>query len=210
MILSVGHSSLSEKKFLKLLQANSVEMVVDVRSHPSSHWIQFLQPSLRQSLSNVGIDYSWWPNLGGWSDRFTGYARTMKEHGVDVEAYSGPFPRGWAAAIRELPEGDPGWKSQGLHDFSFFMTLPEFRSSAELLVAKGEKTNIAMMCAEALWWKCHRAQIADYVVFMGFDVKHISPPPTLHSAVAARRIGRYDPYVLKIWGEWKAATLTRI
>jgi hypothetical protein len=63
----------------------------------------------------------------------------------------------------------------------------------------GRRTDLAVMCAEALWWRCHRSMIADFVVYGGGEVVHLQPQRTPHGTVSGERLGRYAPEVLAAW-----------
>jgi hypothetical protein len=55
------------------------------------------------------------------------------------------------------------------------------------------------MCAEALWWRCHRSMVSDFVVYAGGDVTHLQPERASHAQAIGDRLGRYDPAVLAAW-----------
>jgi hypothetical protein len=100
----------------------------------------------------------------------------------------------------------PQWWSQGLYDYTYFMTLPEFKESAHELMRRSQKEDVATCCCESLYYKCHRSLIADYCMFCGVDSIHVnsSGKPRPHSAVIGDRLQRYPTKVLQVWEEWKS------
>jgi len=200
MIYTIGHSTLTIPGFLSTL--GNIDTVIDVRSHPASRWPQFNQDEMKIWLPNNHKKYEWWPELGGWSHRHKSLENEFKIRGIDITSYLGQkFPK---QRIGKQVEGTdiskeykPVWYNQGLLDFSWYMTLPEFISKANDL---SYMTNdVAIMCAEALWWKCHRSMIADYLYYRGVDSIHLQPARVNHSKVIGNRIERYHPDVLKAW-----------
>jgi uncharacterized protein (DUF488 family) len=63
-----------------------------------------------------------------------------------------------------------------------------------------------MMCAETLWWRCHRSLIADYFVWRGLEVVHLQPELNRHSHVIGDRLSRYPSEVIAAWREWQAGS----
>jgi uncharacterized protein (DUF488 family) len=209
MIFSFGHSTLPQDKALEVLRSADVSVLVDVRSHPGSKWPQFHRENLENWLPDAGVRYEWWPELGGWDKRHLPLASEMAPYGVDLRPYSGmKFPKQRIAKNEEpdarqefLSAVKPHWTNVGLHDYSWFMSLDEFMSGANKLIQLGKQENVAFMCCEVLWWKCHRSMIADYLAFLGEDVTHLQPKRTLHSKALGNRLERYD---LGITEKWKA------
>jgi uncharacterized protein (DUF488 family) len=79
------------------------------------------------------------------------------------------------------------------------MTRQEFLRSALELIDTGTARNVAIMCAEALWWRCHRSMICDFLVYAGVDAVHLQPQRQAHSGVVADRLTRYAPETLAAW-----------
>lgn len=209
MIFSIGHSTLDEASFLKALRGR-VSTVIDVRSHPTSRWPQFHKESLEKWLPESGVSYEWDPRLGGWDKRHLPLADAMVGHGVDVACYArGKFPKQRIAAkilladehgpaLGAPSDSKPVWTSQGLYDFSWFMSLPEFVSGALALRTRGETEDVAIMCCEGPWYKCHRSMISDFLVYAGSDALHL-PGKKMHSQMIGNRIQRYDDEIVSIW-----------
>ena len=101
----------------------------------------------------------------------------------------------------ERPALAPTWWSQGLYDYSFFMTLPEFLDAADELIRRSKLEDVATCCCENLYYKCHRSLIADYCMFHGVDSMHIQSNGKLkaHSEVIGDRLERYPEFVLDVW-----------
>jgi hypothetical protein len=206
MFLTIGHSNIDFTDFTAALAAARVDVLIDVRSHPTSRHPQFRREFLQDML---GEHYEWWPSLGGWTEKHMPYAEQMLAYGVDVAAYSGgKFPKQRIGATRAEKTG---WANQGLHDYQFFMMLPEFQDALTTLLERSESQRIAIMCAEALFWKCHRSMIADNATYWGHPVYHviyrfrkIKQPRCVvnlvnHAEHYARRIEAYHPDVLAAW-----------
>lgn len=79
------------------------------------------------------------------------------------------------------------------------MTTQEFFAAADELAELGGRDDVAVMCAEGVWWRCHRSMIADYLVVAGSEIVHLQPQPTRHVQAIGDRLGRYDPEVLAAW-----------
>jgi hypothetical protein len=128
---------------------------------------------------------------------------------VDVGAYLGAFPKQRIAkgtkepdenAVKQefLPGIKPVWSNQGLYDYSWFMWLDEFIEDLKRLIDRGKHDNVAIICAEGPWYKCHRSMIADALVFFGSDCQHL-PGKKLHSQMIGNRLERYDSMIVKKW-----------
>ena len=210
MIYSIGHSTLPASEFANLATLSSVSTIIDIRSHPTSRWEQFRKESMEEWLPKAGITYEWWPELGGWDKRHAFLSSEMAAHGVDVDCYvKGKFPKQRIAINKEpdcrqefLPIVRPSWTNVGLRDFSWFMSLPEFMEGADRLLERGARENVAIMCCELLWWKCHRSMVADYMVWLGEEIVHLQPKRTLHSQAIGNRLARYETEIESTWNKW--------
>jgi len=195
-IYTAGHSTLPAEGFLSLVK--DVQVIIDVRSHPvSKKWPQYNMASMEKWLHDAGKEYVWWPNLGGWSELHTG--ENLLDKGVDVEIYTrGKFPKQRIAASTS---GDgPAWTNQGLYDYSWFMARPDFVEAAEHLIVQGRKENVAIVCCECLWYKCHRSMISDYLYYKGVESHHLlGKRSTPHSRFIGNRVERYLPEIRASW-----------
>lgn len=207
-IYTVGHSTYEPDAFLRLLDNYDIRLVVDVRSHPTSHFPHFRMLTLKGLLNRDKRGYIWREELGGWGpSNWEKYEEEMKEHRVETDMYKGEFPKHRIAAYRDEFRTHmlPTWYSQGLWDYSWYMTTLEFMEGMDRLLRQYDEAggNWGLMCAEALWWKCHRSMIADYLVWIGRDATHIQPKVEEHSKVIGDRLKRYDPMVIKAWERHK-------
>ena len=143
---TIGHSTRPLDEFVALLAASEVARVIDVRSFPRSRTNpQYNVDALPQSLAAHGIGY---------------------EH---VAAFGGKRPR--QKAVPE--ETNAFWEVEGFHNYADYALGEEFRRAFEQLLETGDRERVAVMCAEAVWWRCHRRIIADYLLAAGRDVWHI-------------------------------------
>jgi uncharacterized protein (DUF488 family) len=143
-ILTVGHGARPIDAFLDLLRGAGVRRLVDVRTAPGSRkHPQFGRDALAASLDTAGIAYEWWGRALG------GWRR--------------PRPDSRHTALRS-----PGFRGYADH-----METDEFRAALRELIATSGQTRTAVMCAESLWWRCHRRMVADALVASGIEVAHI-------------------------------------
>ncbi|MGC8651801.1 MAG: DUF488 family protein [Candidatus Micrarchaeia archaeon] len=143
-IYAIGYSNLSVSKFIKLLKAHSVSMLVDVRSIPRSrHQPNFNEDSLAKALKKNGIRYFHFKELGG--------LRKPSKESVNN-----------------------GWKNESFRGFADYMQTRAFASAVLKLIKMSKKRTIAMMCAEGNPFRCHRSLIADALTVRGRKVYHIS------------------------------------
>lgn len=209
MLYTIGHSNISADDFVSALDTANAHTVIDIRSHPTSRYEQFRLENMQKQL---GLRYEWWPSLGGWTDKHIGHANKLLEYDVDVAAYSGgKFPKHRIGSRRKE---EKGWESTGLHDYQFFMMLDEFNQALDTLISRAAFENLTIMCAEALWWKCHRSMVADAVLWRGGEVYHIMyrfrktllprciTTTTNHADHYSERIGAYHGDVLEAWKLW--------
>jgi uncharacterized protein (DUF488 family) len=143
-IWTIGHSTRTIEEFISLLKENDVKLLVDVRAWPSSkRYPQFNKDALAESLNAHGIAYEHFPELGG--------KRKTK-----------PDSRNTA------------WRNASFRGYADYMETEQFQKGIErLLDAAAEAGSTAIMCAEAVWWRCHRSLIADYLKARGVEVLNI-------------------------------------
>jgi uncharacterized protein (DUF488 family) len=143
-IWTIGHSTRTIDEFISLLQANQIRLLVDVRSLPGSkRYPQFNKEALADSLGKTGIRYEHFPELGG--------RRKAKPESKNT-----------------------AWRNASFRGYADYMETEEFRKGVERLLdlAAGAGPT-AIMCAEAVWWRCHRSLISDYLKARGIEVLHI-------------------------------------
>jgi uncharacterized protein (DUF488 family) len=143
-IWTIGHSTRSLDDFISLLEANGIKLVADVRLLPGSkRYPQFNKDALGQSLSERAIRYEHFPELGGRRK---------------------PKPASHNTA----------WRNESFRGYADYMETAEFGQGVNRLVDLAEGIGpAAIMCAEAVWWRCHRALISDYLKSRGVEVTHI-------------------------------------
>ena len=143
---TVGHSNRSIEEFIDILRDADIETVVDVRRLPGSRaYPQFDGERLRQSLEEVQIGYELVPQLGGRRGR------------------AGDMP----------DETNGAWHNRSFHNYADYALSPEFHEGFDRLLALGKERRCAIMCSEAVWWRCHRRIIADYLLAHGEEVHHL-------------------------------------
>lgn len=147
--LTVGHSSRSAEAFLEILLGHGVTLLVDVRRHPGSRrHPHFDREVLARRLPEVGIDYVHEEALGG---------RRKPE-------------------TRDGESPNAGWENEGFRAYADHLNTPEARGVLDRLVEAGRSALPAVMCAEAVPWRCHRQLIADHLVARGHRVDHLLGP----------------------------------
>ena len=143
---TLGHSTRSIDAFVSLLRLAEVGLVADVRTVPKSRTNpQYNKDALPEDLARFQIDYQHLPELGG------------------LRGKSKDCP----------PELNGFWQNGSFHNYADYALSAEFRAGLEQFIAAGRKRRCAVMCAEAVWWRCHRRIIADHLIARGEDVFHL-------------------------------------
>jgi uncharacterized protein (DUF488 family) len=143
---TIGHSTRTIVEFVDLLRESGVDLVIDVRSMPRSRTNpQFNQPSLAEALAPRQIGYEHIAELGGLRGRSRG---------------TEPSPNTY-------------WRVRGFQNYADYALTVPFAAGLALLRERGRERRCAIMCAEAVWWRCHRRIITDYLLAAGEEVKHI-------------------------------------
>jgi len=133
-------------EFVGILRSADVELVVDVRTVPRSRTNpQYNLDVLPRELAPVDIGYEAIPELGGL--------------------------RGRSPLV--APDVNGFWINQSFHNYADYALSDEFEGGLEQLTALAAKRRTAIMCAEAVWWRCHRRIIADYLLLGGWNVIHL-------------------------------------
>ena len=143
MVFTIGHSTRSAEGLLALLCEPGVTLVADVRAYPSSR----RHPQFDRDA------------LAGW----------LGEEGIGYVHVPGLGGR------RDPRAGSPngGWQESAFRGYADHMCSPEFRAALVELEAAARGAPTAVMCAEAVWWRCHRRLIADALVVRGWPVMHL-------------------------------------
>jgi uncharacterized protein (DUF488 family) len=143
-IWTIGHSTRAIEDFLGALKGNAIQLIADVRLLPGSkRYPQFNKEALADSLGKAGIGYEHFPELGG----------------------------------RRKPRSDSrntAWRNEAFRGYADHMETDEFKHGVTRLVNLADTAGpTAIMCAEAVWWRCHRALISDLLKARGVEVIHI-------------------------------------
>jgi uncharacterized protein (DUF488 family) len=160
---TIGHGTRSLPEFVELVKSVGVTLVVDVRTVPRSRTNpQYNRDALPQSLEPFEVRYEHVASLGGLRGR-----------------------------VREVPiELNAFWENDGFHNYADYALSERFRDGLSYLRQLGRTHHCAIMCAETLWWRCHRRIIADYLLAADESVFHILGPGQVeeaHMTAAARQ-----------------------
>ncbi|MGX1103769.1 MULTISPECIES: DUF488 domain-containing protein [Bradyrhizobium] len=143
---TIGHSTRSLEDFIALLGTVAIERIVDIRTVPRSRTNpQFNMDALPKPLKAAGISYEHLADLGG----LRGKARSVP------------------------PSVNGFWSNESFHNYADYALSPQFHAALQHLRDEGRRQRCAMMCSEAVWWRCHRRIVADYLIASGETVVHI-------------------------------------
>lgn len=146
LVLTIGHSTHPLSIFILMLQAYAVTLVADVRTVPRSRH----NPQFnRDSLP-----------------------RDLAAAAIEYVHLAGLG--GWRTPRADSP--NQGWHSPGFRGYADYMLTPEFEAHLESLMELARQQQVALMCAEAVPWRCHRSLIADALLVRGVNVEHILSP----------------------------------
>jgi uncharacterized protein (DUF488 family) len=145
LIYTIGHSTLSLEAFLDLLKGHGVECLVDIRRFPGSRkYPHFNREPLQASLHEAGIDYVWLEHLGGRRGR---------------------------QKSNESP--NTALRNESFRNYADYMATDDFRQGIDELLELAKKKVTAYMCSEAVYWRCHRRLVSDYLLANGIVAQHI-------------------------------------
>jgi uncharacterized protein (DUF488 family) len=160
-LYTIGHSTRTLEELIALLGCHAIETLVDIRSFPMSRRLpHFNRESLEQALPGSGIRYVWMKALGG-------YRKKIRDDSPNL-------------ALR----------SPSFRNYADHMLTPEFEEAIAELVRTAEQSRTAYMCAERVWFHCHRMLVSDWLVAHGHVVQHIDgdAPPKAHRLTAEARL----------------------
>jgi len=143
-LYTVGHSTRPLEELIETLQAHSIQTLVDIRAFPMSRRLpHFNRESLEKSLPAAGIRYVWIKFLGG-------YRKKIREESPNI-----------------------GLRNASFRNYADYMLTAEFEQAMEELIASAEDSRTAYMCAERVYFRCHRMLVSDWLVAHGHEVMHI-------------------------------------
>jgi uncharacterized protein (DUF488 family) len=152
---TIGHSTRPLAAFVDLLRSAEVRLLVDVRTVPRSRTNpQYNADALSAALPAAQVGYQRMSDLGG-----------LRARQRDVPAATNAF-----------------WDNASFHNYADYAMSPPFQSALAELRRLGGEQRCAIMCAEAVWWRCHRRIIADYLLAAGEQVFHILGPGHIEAA----------------------------
>ena len=161
ILYTLGHSTRALAEFIATLQAHSVQTLVDIRAFPRSRRLpQFHRETLENSLPEAGIGYRWMPALGG-------YRKKIRHDSPHI-------------ALR----------NDSFRNYADDMLTAEFENAMAELLALAAASRTAYMCAERVYFRCHRMLVSDWLVAHGHEVVHIdgAGPVKPHKLTAEARM----------------------
>jgi uncharacterized protein (DUF488 family) len=162
-IFTIGHSTRELADFSRVLQAHDVRLLEDIRAFPMSRrYPHFNREHLELWLPEIGCDYVWEKDLGG--------------------------RRGKQIATEQSP--NVALRNPSFRNYADYMLSAQFHRAIERLLERADKKNTAIMCAEYVYFRCHRMLVSDYLVGLGHAVLHIldEKPPTPHKLTKEARM----------------------
>lgn len=146
-VFTIGHGARTLDELVETLAESGVLRLVDVRRFPGSRrHPDFSRASLERALPAAGLEYEWAGEALGGRRRASRTSRHI------------------------------AWRVEGFRGYADWMDGEVFRRALSALESEARTTRLAVMCAETLWWQCHRRMIADFLALHGFDVVHLLGP----------------------------------
>jgi len=142
-VLTIGHSTHPLETFIRMLQAHGVTLVADVRTVPRSRH----NPQFNRDTLPKALE------------------------AVSIGYVHLPGLGGWRSPRADSP--NQGWCSPAFRGYADYLITPEFEEHLKALVELARRERVALMCAEAVPWRCHRSLIADALLVRGIAVEHI-------------------------------------
>jgi uncharacterized protein (DUF488 family) len=163
-IYTIGHSTRELADFTATLQKHEIQRLVDIRAFPMSRrHPHFNRERLELWLPEAGADYVWMQELGG---------RRKRSQSND-------------------PSPNLGLRNESFRNYADYMLTPEFAAAASHVMALARELPTAYMCAERMWFQCHRMLVSDYFTAQGCKVLHIieaEKPAKEHKLLAEARV----------------------
>jgi len=157
-VYTIGHSTRTLEELVAALQAHGIDVLVDIRAFPMSRRLpHFNRESLERELPKQGIEYVWMKELGG--------------------------------RRRKIRDDSPntGLRNDSFRNYADYMLTPEFAQAIARLLEIAGRGKPAIMCAERLYFQCHRMLVSDYLTAHGHTVLHLEDdrrPPRPHKLMA--------------------------
>jgi uncharacterized protein (DUF488 family) len=158
---TIGHSTRELSELIAVLQAHKIKTLVDIRSFPMSRRLpHFNRENLEQELPKQAIEYVWLRELGGRRKR----------------------------QIKDSP--NVALRNDSFRNYADYMLTPEFAAGIDKLLQISQKGPTAIMCAERVYFRCHRMLVSDYLTAQGHEVLHIDDhkPARPHKLMAEARM----------------------
>jgi uncharacterized protein (DUF488 family) len=162
-VFTIGHSTRDLADFSRVLQTHDIEILEDIRAFPMSRrYPHFNRESLELWLPEIGCDYVWGRDLGG--------------------------RRGGQMPVDESP--NVALRNPSFRNYADYMLTAQFQRAIERLLERAQAKRTAIMCAEYVYFRCHRMLVSDYLVAHRHQVLHIldEKPPTAHKLSNDARI----------------------
>ena len=160
-LYTIGHSTRNLDELIEALQAHSIQTLVDIRSFPASRRLpHFNREALGKSLPAVRIKYIWMKGLGGMRKK-------IRDDSPNIALRNSSF-----------------------RNYADHMLTAEFQDSAAELIKLAEHSRTAYMCAERVYFRCHRMLLSDWLVAHGHEVLHIdgAGPVKSHTLMSEARM----------------------
>jgi uncharacterized protein (DUF488 family) len=160
-LYTIGHSTRSIEELIEVLHAHAIQTLVDIRAFPASRRLpHFNREALGGSLSKAGIQYVWMKALGG-------YRRKISNESPHIALRSASF-----------------------RNYADYMLTQDFEQAIAGLVELAGQSRTAYMCAERVYFHCHRMLVSDWLVAHGHEVFHIdgTGPVKPHKLTAEARL----------------------
>ena len=171
-VYTIGHSTRTIPEFVDVLRTGGVKLVVDIRTIPRSRTNpQYNEDVLPDELAAYQVGYRRIAELGGLRSRSHDVPR-------EVNGY---------------------WENKSFHNYADYALSDHFEHGLDQLLMLSSEQVVAIMCSEAVWWRCHRRIVADYLMLRGVPVFHLMGPgktePARTTAGAQERDGHlvYPP-----------------
>jgi len=160
-LYTIGHSTRTLEELIEALRAHQIRTLVDIRAFPMSRRLpQFNRDSLAETLPAAGIRYVWMKALGG-------YRKKILDESPNIALRNDTF-----------------------RNYADYMLTGDFESAMEELIKLAEEAPTAYMCAERVYFHCHRMLVSDWLVAHGHEVSHIdgTGPVRTHKLTAEARM----------------------